>query len=114
MTDASGVLWLDANNNLLESAHANIFLRLRDGWVTPSAESGLFLPGTVRHHLLKNAPLPIKETTIPVTKLAEAKEVFLTNSNIGIVPVVLIDKHTYPVGDETKRLVEWLMPKRVA
>ena len=108
------VLWLDTNDHLLESAHANIFVRLNDGWVTPSTESGLFLPGTVRHHLLKNAPLPIKEAPIPVAKLAEAKEVFVTNSNIGIVPVVLIDKHTYPIGAETKKMMEWLMPRRVA
>ena len=108
------VLWLDANDNLLESAHANIFMRLKDGWATPSTESGLFLPGTVRHHLVKNSPLPIKETSISVSKLAEANEVFVTNSNIGIVPVVLIDKHTYPIGEETRKLNDWLMPKRVA
>lgn len=107
------VLWLDANRNLLESAHANIFVRLPDGWVTPSAESGLFLPGTVRHQLLKSSPLPIKEATIPVSRLGEAKEVFVTNSNVGIVPVIQIDKHEYPIGDETKHLADWLLPKRV-
>ncbi|MFO0936049.1 MAG: aminotransferase class IV [Gemmataceae bacterium] len=107
------VLWYDANHNLLESAHANIFLRMPEGWVTPSVESGLFLPGTVRHQLLKNPVLPIKEAVIPVSRIAEAQEVFVTNSNVGIVPVVLIDKQSYPIGPETAQLKDWLMPKKV-
>jgi branched-subunit amino acid aminotransferase/4-amino-4-deoxychorismate lyase len=107
------LLWLDANDNLLESAHANVFVRLPEGWVTPSVESGLVLPGTVRHYLVNGkTPFPIREATVPLSRLSEAKELFLTNGNVGIVPVVAVDERTFPVGDETKQLAQWLLPKK--
>jgi branched-subunit amino acid aminotransferase/4-amino-4-deoxychorismate lyase len=99
---------LDADDNLLEAAHANLFVRLRDGWATPAADRGLLLPGTVRQYLLRNAPLPIAERTIPYAALAEAREAFLTKSNVGLVPVAQIDQHIFPIGSDTLRLMRWL------
>lgn len=101
-------LMIDAEDNILEAAHANIFVRLRDGWATPPADGGLLLPGTVRQHLLERAPVQIRERTIPRSLLGEAQEVFLTNSNLGIVPVVQIDEHSIPIGGETQALMRWL------
>ncbi|MFT2543491.1 aminotransferase class IV, partial [Escherichia coli] len=72
-------------------------------WVTPTADGGL-LPGTLRRHLLDHSPLPIREQVVPVSRLAGVSEVFLTNSNVGIVPVIRIDDRTYPIGDETRQL----------
>jgi branched-subunit amino acid aminotransferase/4-amino-4-deoxychorismate lyase len=100
-------LTLDDAGNVLEGAHANIFLRMPSGWVTPSLTDQL-LPGTVRAYLLKNSPLPIKEETIHRDQLKAATEIFVTNSNVGIVPVVLIDSLSYPIGPETLKLAEWL------
>jgi len=102
-------LLVDTAGNLLEAAHANIFVRLRDGWATPTADGGL-LPGTVRHHLLTNAPLPIRERVIPQSALGEVREAFVTNSNVGIVPVTQIDESSLPIGEETRRLIRWLEP----
>jgi branched-subunit amino acid aminotransferase/4-amino-4-deoxychorismate lyase len=102
-------LLLDAEGNLLEAAHANLFVRLPDGWATPTADGGL-LPGTVRQYLLEHAPLPIREQTIPQTLLGQVQEAFVTNSNVGIVPVTQIDGHAFPVGSETRNLIRWLEP----
>lgn len=102
-----GALVVDAGDNLLEMAHANLFVRLPDGWVTPPANGDL-LPGTVRAHLLAHAPLPIREQTVPRAALAGATEAFITNSKIGIVPVTQIDDQTFSTGHETKELVAWL------
>jgi branched-subunit amino acid aminotransferase/4-amino-4-deoxychorismate lyase len=102
-------LLLDADGNLQEAAHANLFVRLPDGWATPTADGGL-LPGTVRQHLLERAPLPIRELTIPYTRLSEVREAFVTNSNVGLVPVTQIDGYTYPLGVETQTLHYWLEP----
>jgi branched-subunit amino acid aminotransferase/4-amino-4-deoxychorismate lyase len=102
-------LLLDAEGNLLEASHANLFLRQPDGWATPTADGGL-LPGTVRRFLLERSPLPIREQTIPQTLLGQVREAFVTNSNIGIVPVTQIDERTYPIGSETLQLVRWLNP----
>ena len=76
----------DVQGNVLEAAHANIFVRLPDGWVTPPANGGL-LPGTVRRHLLENLPIPIREQAIPYSQSSAATEGFLTNSNVGLVPI---------------------------
>jgi branched-subunit amino acid aminotransferase/4-amino-4-deoxychorismate lyase len=102
-------LLLDADDNLLEAAHANLFIRLADGWATPTADGGL-LPGTVRQFLLENAPVPMTARTIPYALLNEVREAFVTNSNVGIVPVTQIDEHTFPVGDDTRKLMGWLQP----
>ena len=40
--------------------------------------------------------------------LREADEVFLTNSLIGIWPVIAIDERSYPKGAVTQRLQELL------
>ncbi len=100
-------LLIDNEGNLLEASHANIFVRLPSGWVTPSL-NGAFLPGTLRGHVLKNAPLPMREEKVSVTKLSDCLEVFVTNSNAGIVPVTQIDSRKYAIGAETKKLIEWL------
>jgi branched-subunit amino acid aminotransferase/4-amino-4-deoxychorismate lyase len=105
-----GALLLDADGNLLEAAHANIFVRLEAGWATPRVDGGELLPGTVRQHLLTNAPLPIREQAIPHATLGEVREVFISNSNVGILPVVQIDDRSFPIGSETLQLLRWLGP----
>ena len=58
-------LMVDPDDNVLEAAHANVFLRFDEGWRTPTADTQLFLPGTVRDYLLQTQPVPIEEATIP-------------------------------------------------
>lgn len=101
-------LMLDPDHNVLEAAHANIFFRLKDGWVTPSLGDGLFLPGTVRQYVLDHAPVIVREQVIPLSLMSEVTEAFVTNSNVGIVPVTQIDDHKYPVGPETTNLIKWI------
>ncbi len=105
-----GALLIDAAGTVLESDCANVFVRLPEGWVTPAADADLFLPGTVRNHILKSGPLPVREVTLPADRLPEVTEAFLTNSNLGAVPVSGIDGRALPVGDETLAVVRWLNP----
>lgn len=110
-TDAGfdSALLVDADGHVLESSHANIFVRLADGWATPAVNGG-FLPGTVRQFLLQQSPLPVREQPIPASALETASEVFVTNSNLGIVPVTQIDGRQYPIGPETTKLMQWMHP----
>jgi branched-subunit amino acid aminotransferase/4-amino-4-deoxychorismate lyase len=105
-------LLYDPDGNLLEAAHANIFLNLSGEWMTPAIGDGLFLPGTVRQHLLDRAPITIHERTIPRALLGEVREAFLTNSSVGIVPVSQIDDYVLPIGSKTQELSRWLEPKQ--
>ena len=102
-------LLLDDEENLQEAAQANLFVRLQAGWATPAADGGL-LPGIVRHVLLSACPVPISERPISAKELPEVREAFVTNSNLGIIPVTQIDGFTLPVGDETRTLIKWLEP----
>jgi branched-subunit amino acid aminotransferase/4-amino-4-deoxychorismate lyase len=104
-------LMLDEHDNVLEAAHANLFVRFADGWVTPPADSGLLLPGTVRQHILASAPIQVREEVLPAARLGEVREAFVTNSNVGLVPVVQMDAHTYPIGEETRTLMRWALPE---
>jgi len=105
-------LMVDERGDILEAAHANIFLRLPEGWVTPPVDDdGLLLPGTVRSHVLKNAPHPVAELPVPLARLGEATEIFVTNSNVGLVPVTQIDKHDFPLaGRETADFLKLMPP----
>jgi len=46
----------------------------------------------------------VRVGTVGLSDLREADEVFLTNSVIGIWPVVAVDDSPFPVGDSTRRL----------
>lgn len=102
-------LLVDDDDNLLEASHANLFLRLPDGWATPAADGGL-LPGTVREHVLKHSPIPMREQVLPKALLAKVSEAFLTNSNLGLVPITQIDSFNFPIGSETQAIHRWLTP----
>jgi len=102
-------LMLDVDGNVMEAAHANIFFFSNDGWITPKADGG-FLPGTVRRHLMEHSPNPIREAIIPRPAVAQLAEAFVTNSNVGIVPVTRIDDIEFAVGPETLKLLRWITP----
>lgn len=102
-------LLLDADGNVLEAAHANVFVRLPDGWATPPVDAGL-MPGTVRRHLLEQSPLTVRERVVAGAQLEGVQEAFVTNSNVGIVPVAAINGRTLPVGGDTLKLMKWLQP----
>lgn len=102
-------LLVDEHENLLEAAQANLFVRLPNGWFTPPADGGL-LPGIVRHVLLTGCPMKIAEGPISAQGLPNIREAFVTNSNLGIIPVTQIDGFTLPIGAETEALMKWLEP----
>lgn len=103
-------LLVDDRDRVQEAAHANLFVRTGDGWATPAFDGGL-LPGTLRRHLLEAAPVSIAERVILKLELGAVVEAFVTNSNVGIVPVTRIDDRHLPIGEETRRLALWLQPE---
>lgn len=107
-----GALMIDDAGNILEAAHANIFLRLPEGWVTPPVDDdGLLLPGTVRKYILKNAPHPVAQVPVPLARIKHASEIFVTNSNVGLVPATRIDDYDFPLaGPETADFLKLMPP----
>jgi branched-subunit amino acid aminotransferase/4-amino-4-deoxychorismate lyase len=105
-------LLLDPDGYILEASHANIFIRFDDGWATPPADNSLILPGTLRQLLLDRGPLAVRMHTIPFTRLADIREAFVTNSNVGVVPVIQIDHAKLAVGNDTNQVIRWLQTEQ--
>ena len=91
---ADDALLLNSKNEVAESAVSNVFMVKRKDLITPSIDSGI-LPGITREIVLSLAdelgmrPL---QRRVKLEELKKAKEVFLTNTLMEVIPVVKIDK----------------------
>jgi branched-subunit amino acid aminotransferase/4-amino-4-deoxychorismate lyase len=98
---ADEALLLNTAGNLCEAAAANLFLVCGGKVLTPPVTDGA-LPGIVRAKILNLCPelgLPALEHSLSPANLQEADEAFLTNSLLGVMPLVSVD--TIPLGDGT-------------
>jgi len=77
-------LLLNERGLLAEGARSNVVLALPEGLFTPPVADGC-LPGTVRRRLLEAGT--IVERSLTQDDLRRAREVFLLNSLIGVLPV---------------------------
>jgi branched-subunit amino acid aminotransferase/4-amino-4-deoxychorismate lyase len=79
-------LLLNPYNNISDATIANIWI-VKDGIIkTPALTEGC-VAGVIRKHLLKKmkeASMPVQETSITVDELLQANEIFLTNAIQGI------------------------------
>ncbi len=108
--NAGEALWFTAGSNFLaEGSISNVFIVDREGilatpplTVPEKVNQRLCRPGTARQVVLEVATamniLP-HERLLTINDLLAAREVFLTNAIMGVMPVTHIEKHT--VGDGT-------------
>jgi len=95
---AEEAIVLNTSGRVAEASAANVFVVRGKGLVTPPVEEGC-LPGIVRAEVLRVAPsvgLDVAVEPLTTGILREAEEAFLTNSRIGVVPLVELDGS--PVG----------------
>jgi branched-subunit amino acid aminotransferase/4-amino-4-deoxychorismate lyase len=101
------VLLADEAGLVVEGAISNVFWVSGGTLATPAAASGP-LPGIVREKVLALARaegLAVEERALPRAALADAGEVFLTNSLVGIRPVARLEGRGLPApGPVTLRL----------
>jgi len=95
-----GIL-LNTRDEVCEGTRTNIFIITENGVLnTPPIEAGC-LPGITRKaviELAKSIELRVEEKKLKTEDLKRAKEVFLTNSLIGVMPVVKIDQQIVSNG----------------
>lgn len=105
---ADDALMLTAAGNIAEATSSNVFM-VRDGeLLTPDMGCG-FLPGVTREAVIElclRDGIPCREVTEGPGSLADAREVFLTNSMFGIMPVRRAGARALPdcPGPVTRRL----------
>ncbi len=99
-------LMSDTQGNVIEGTMSNIFLVHRGAILTPDlSETGV--AGVMRELVMERAGalgMPVTITTVGRTRLAQADELFLTNSLIGIWPVTKLETRQYHVGEITRKL----------
>lgn len=97
---ADDALLLNQQGNVAEASAANLFLRLDDELVTPPTTDGA-LDGITRRRVLQVARemgVACAERSLSRIDLFRAREVFITGTGAGLVPVARFDGET--VGAE--------------
>ena len=90
----------NTKGHITEGATSSIFLVKSDSVITPSIKSGV-LPGITRSVIIGIAgklKIPVKEKVVTRRELAEADEVFLTNSLAEVLPVTRINSKRIGTG----------------
>jgi branched-chain amino acid aminotransferase len=96
-------LLMNQQGRLVEGARSNLVVVLDDGIFTPPLEDGC-LPGTIRRRLLEAGA--IAERPLAPEDLERAREVLLTNSLVGVLPVGTLNERKIPVGEAARDLRE--------
>jgi len=105
-TDADEALLSAPDGSLTEGATSNLFF-VHEGELRTPAASLPLLPGITRTVVLECAEelgIPVETGRYGANALADATEVFLTNSTWEVRPVTTVDGRSFPVGSVTRRL----------
>lgn len=94
------VIFLNTKGEICEGSLSNIFFVKESQIYTPKVSCGL-LPGIVRKFLI--AYLPVKETSIYPKDIYIMDECFITNSLMGIMPVISFENKHFSNNDITKK-----------
>ncbi len=95
--DADEVLWVDADDHLLEGTRSNVFAILEGKLCTPPVD-GRFLAGVTRSAVLEAASvagMPVSMAPLPASRSYDG--LFICSTLKEIVPVNSIDGRTLPI-----------------
>ena len=107
--DCAEAVWLSVTNHLASGAVSNLFL-VKDGTLLtpiargeekPDALPAPVLPGITRDAVIEVAQaagIAVEKRMLTVEQLLDADEVFLTNSNWKVLPVVAVEQKTIADG----------------
>ncbi len=108
--DAFDGLMCDAQERLVCGTRTNLFL-IRDNQITTPALDRCGVGGIMRRQILEGLAgnqIDCSVTDIPAAALDDADEVFVCNSQIGVVPVTRCGSRTWPVGEGTQSVMAML------
>lgn len=99
-------LMCDADDNLICGTMSNVFAYRNNAWTTPRLDRG-GVAGVMRRHILdvlRENGRPCAVEAISFEKFLAADEVFLCNSQFGVLPVVSCESSQWSVGPETQNV----------
>jgi len=88
-------LLLDRDGHLLSAAMGNVFFVHEGQLCTPSSNLSV-RDGVIRGWVMKQEP--VREVSFKASELAEAAEIFLTNSRLGVMPLKCGNLSPGPLG----------------
>lgn len=95
-------LFLNSKGQITETSASNIFFVKNQRLYTPLVECGL-LDGIVRKYIKET--YKVEEVTLTLADITTFDEAFLTNSLMGIMPVLSIGKHLFSGRTYTDHLL---------
>ena len=110
-TDAFEGFTLDVENRLICGTMSNVFL-VRDNAIATPALQRCGVEGVMRQLVLDLAP-DIEVCDLVLADLWAADEVFVTNSQMGLVPVRRCGDHSWPVGPTTQAIMRRLVDEGI-
>ena len=84
---ADDALMATAAGRVIESTMANVFFKLNGQWLTPAIEVA-GVKGIIRQQLLQQLNQQIWVQDIDLNNLSKVESAFMTNSLLGLVPIV--------------------------
>lgn len=109
-------LMRDESGCIIEGTMTNLFIASSAGLVTPDVSRG-GIEGVMRNLVLERAAalsIPCRVAVLKPEDVLNAKEIFLTNSLIGIWPVRRLEERGYDVGLTTRQLQDAIADACVA
>ena len=100
-------LMLDTTGRLVCGTMSNVFIAAKNSLSTP-ALTRCGVAGVMRRHVmtvLADSGMDCEVRDIDSAELWSATEVFLTNSQFGILPVHRVDRQVWPKGETTARIM---------
>jgi 4-amino-4-deoxychorismate lyase len=108
-------LTCDADGRIICGTMSNVFIVRNNQVLTPSLER-CGVSGIMRRLVIEEserAGLPVVVADFSADELGTADEVFITNSQLGAVPVRNCDEHRWPVGPVTRRVIGMLFERGI-
>lgn len=96
-------IFLNTKGQLTEGAVSNIFLRKQDTLYTPAVSCGI-LPGIMREWIMEHNP--VVEGSIYPREVGDFDEVFVTNSLMGIMPVIQFEDYKFSSSHYAEMLIK--------
>jgi 4-amino-4-deoxychorismate lyase len=109
-------LTMDADDNIICGTMSNVFFVTNNSISTPSLDR-CGVAGVMRRHVIETLRVQGRDTHIQTVTLADLKnvdEVFVSNSQFGVMPVRSCADQQWPVGETTRNVMSILADNGVA
>ncbi len=108
-------LTMDASGTIICGTMSNVFFVSNNRITTPTL-SLCGVEGVMRRHViatLESHDTGVSDATVAPQDLASVDEVFITNSQFGVLPLRSCGEIVWPVGETTRNVMAWVAARGV-